>query len=102
MVPSDMSAMPHQAGPGAASAKTTTHRPYKATFSIAPDRRADALGGATGCARGNQKCSGSRPAFEPKPIRERTKAPARTGAGRLAEARAIAAKDASPAWAPRQ
>ena len=41
--------------------------PYSAVFSITPLNRADTGEGAAGCASGSHTCSGTRPAFAPKP-----------------------------------
>src|SRR5665213_2816637 len=52
---------------GAARSKKTSIRPKTATLSIAPESIAEPFGGATGCARGNQKWSGNSPALDPNP-----------------------------------
>src|SRR5579875_3100701 len=82
---------------GPASCKTTNASPYTATFNIAPESMADAFAGATGCARGSQKCSGTKPAFEPNPARARAKAASRTPLGKFLAFAAIAANELDPA-----
>src|SRR5450759_1047934 len=61
-------AMPHAGDKGAARTKPTSKRPYTATFNMMPESSADALAGATGCASGSQKCKGTSPALDPKPM----------------------------------
>ena len=63
---------------------------------MAADIRADTGPGASGWARGNHTCSGTAPAFDPKPITASTKAVLRTHAGRCGDRSAMTAKD----WLP--
>ena len=67
---------------------------------MAPDMSAETGEGASGWARGSQTCSGTAPAFDPKPARARTNARDRTAGGIPPAWAAIAAKDWPPACAP--
>src|SRR5579875_1601923 len=68
-----------------------------ATLSMTPESIAEALAGATGCARGSQKCSGKRPAFEPKPRKARAKTALRSSGGSDPAEAAITENDGLPA-----
>src|SRR5665213_249176 len=86
---------------GAARSKKTSIRPKTATLSIAPESIAEPFGGATGCARGNQKWSGNSPALDPNPNSASPSAALRHVSGSCGAAFAIAANDVSPACAAR-
>ena len=68
---------------------------------MAPESMAEALAGATGWARGNQKCSGINPALEPKPSNAKTKTVSRSPGESRAAFAEIAANDVSPAASAR-
>ena len=72
--------------------------PYTPRLTIAADIRADTWLGASGCARGSQTCSGTRPAFDPNPASASTNTsrPACSATARWRRP-GSPAKDSSPA-----
>ena len=51
---------------------------------MTPERSAEAPAGATGCARGSQKCERKQAGFEPKPMSARPNTALRVAAGSAA------------------
>ena len=67
------------------------------SLTITPDISAETWLGAAGCARGSQTCSGTRPAFEPKPTSARTKTAFRVAGARDPAPARRASNDHEPA-----